>query len=60
MIMAIASACCVGTWEVIYYRVTPDFTDKYAAYTIEKAKEAGATEAEIAEKTKQMADFKEA
>jgi hypothetical protein len=60
MIMAIACTCYVATWEVIYYQVTPDFMDKYAAYTIDKAKKAGATEAQIAEKTKEMSDFKEA
>jgi hypothetical protein len=60
MIMAIASTCYVATWEVIYYEVTPDFMDKYAAYTIDKAKKAGATEAQIVEKTKEMSDFKEA
>ncbi len=60
LIMAIASICYVATWEVIYYTVAPDFMDKYAAYTIDKAKQAGATEAQIAEKTKEMADFKQA
>lgn len=59
MITAIASVCYVATWEVIYYKLTPDFGDKYAAYTIEKAKQSGATEAQIAAQTKQMAQFTE-
>lgn len=60
MIMGIASTCYVATWEVVYYAVTPDFMDKYAAYSIDKAKKAGATEAQLAEKTKEMSEFKEA
>jgi hypothetical protein len=59
MITAIASVCYVATWEVIYYKLAPDFGDKYAAYSVEKAKQSGATEAQIAERTKQMAEFKE-
>ena len=58
MITAVATACYVTTWEVIYYKLAPDFGDKYAAYSVEKAKKNGATDAQIAETTKQMADFK--
>lgn len=59
LITAVASACYVATWEVIYYNFAPDFVDKYAAYTVEKAQKAGATEAELAEQKRQMAKFKE-
>jgi hypothetical protein len=59
LITAVASVCYVTTWEVIYYRVAPDFGDKYAAYAVEKAKASGATDAEIAAKTKEMSEFKE-
>ena len=59
MITAVASACYVATWELIYYKFAPDFGDKYAAYAVEKARTSGATEAQIAEKTKQMTEFKE-
>jgi hypothetical protein len=59
MITVVASVCYVATWEFIYYKLSPDFSDKYAAYTIEKAKKSGATDAQIAARTKQMADFKE-
>lgn len=60
LITAVASVCYVATWEVIYYRLAPDFGDKYAAYVVQKAREAGATEAQIAERTRQMDQFKEA
>ena len=60
MITLIASACYVATWEVIFFKISPDFVDKYSAYTLEKAKQSGATDAQIAEQTRQMAEFKEA
>ena len=56
MITAVASVCYVATWELIYYKFAPDFADKYAAYAVEKAKTSGATDAQIAAKTKQMTD----
>jgi hypothetical protein len=59
LITAVASVCYVATWELIYYRLAPDFSDKYAAYEVEKAKKAGATDAQIADKARQMAEFKE-
>jgi hypothetical protein len=59
MITAVASVCYVATWEVIYFKLAPDFGDKYAAYSIEKTKQSGATEAQIAAQVKQMTEFKE-
>ena len=59
LITAVASACYVATWELIYYKLAPDFGDKYAAYAVEKAKKSGATESQIAAKTKEMTEFTE-
>jgi Protein of unknown function (DUF4199) len=59
LITVIASCCYVATWEVIYFRFMPDFADKYAASSIERAKRSGATKAQLAERTKQMEQFKE-
>lgn len=59
LIMAVATLCYVATWELIYYKLAPDFGDKYAAYAVEKAKASGATEAQVAERRKQMAKFQE-
>jgi hypothetical protein len=59
LITAVATVCYVASWQVIYYNFAPDFMDKYAAYTVEKEKQSGATEEEIAAKTKRMAEFKE-
>jgi Protein of unknown function (DUF4199) len=59
LIMLIASACYVITWEVIYFQFMPDFVDKYAAYIVDKARSSGATEAQIAAQVQQMSELKE-
>jgi Protein of unknown function (DUF4199) len=59
MITAVASVCYVATWELVGYKLAPDYLDKYAAYSVEKARKSGATDAQIAAKTKEMAEFKE-
>ena len=59
LITAVSTACYVATWEVVYYKLAPDFVEKYAAHAIEKAKKSGATDAQIAAQTKQMAEYSE-
>jgi uncharacterized membrane protein (DUF485 family) len=59
MITAVASVCYVATWELVYSKLAPDYLDKYAAHVMEKARKSGATDAQIAAKTKEMAEFKE-
>lgn len=57
MITLVASACYVATWQLIYYKVAPDFTDKYVAYAVEKAKKSGASETQIAAQKKEMSEM---
>lgn len=57
LIMLVGIVCYVAAWQVVYYKFMPDFTDKYAAYAVAKAKSSGATEAQVAEKQKEMAEF---
>ena len=59
LITLVASVCYVATWQVIYYKITPDFMDKYSAYAMEQAKASGATEVQIATQKKEMAEFME-
>jgi hypothetical protein len=59
-ITLVATVCYVATWELIYYKLAPDFGDKYAAYVVEKAKKSGAPQAEIDARLQQMKAFKEA
>jgi len=56
-ITAIASICYVATWQFIYYKVTPDFTEKYTAYAVEKARKSGASEEKIAAQTREITEM---
>jgi hypothetical protein len=58
LIMLVASVCYVATWEFIYYNLAPDYLDKYAAYSLEKLKQSGASAEQVAAKTQEMAKFK--
>jgi hypothetical protein len=60
LIVLVASACYVATWEVEYYTLFPDFVDKYSAHVIEKARASGATQAELEKQMREMAQFREA
>lgn len=57
LITIVASVCYVATWQFIYYRLVPDFGDKYAAHAVEEAKKSGATDAQIAAKTREMEEM---
>lgn len=57
LIAVISSLCYVATWEVIYFKFKPDFAEKYAAATIQEARQNGASEAEIQRKTVEMQQF---
>ena len=47
LIAVITSLCYVATWEVIYFKFTPNFLSEYQAKEVEKARASGATEAEL-------------
>lgn len=59
LITAVSCACYVATWEFLYYNVASDFGDKYAAHQIDKARAAGATQADIDARVAEMKRFKE-
>ena len=59
LITCVASACYVATWQLVYYKIAPDFGDKYTAYVVEKAKKSGASEEKIAAQKKEMQEFME-
>jgi uncharacterized protein DUF4199 len=59
LITAIACVCYVATWQVISRTFAKDYLEKYSAYALEKEKRAGATEAQLAERQKEMAEFAE-
>ena len=58
LITLISCVFYVASWEIIYYKVMPDFADKYAAHAISDMREKGATEAAIAAKKVEMEKMK--
>ena len=58
-IAAVASLCYVAAWQVVYYKLAPDFGTKYQEYAVEKARAEGANEAELAQKKAEMERFME-
>lgn len=55
----VASALYVLVWLVDYYVFIPDYLDHYTLHVMYKARTGGATEAELAETAKSMAEFRE-
>jgi hypothetical protein len=40
----VASLCYVATWEVIYFKLAPDYAAKYQAHALDKARANGESE----------------
>lgn len=59
LITLIASTIYMLTWEVSFKYFVPGYMDEYTATTIDKLKQAGSSEAEIAAKTAEMKSFNE-
>ena len=57
LITLISCVCYVATWQLIYYKIAPDFVEKYTAHVLEGAKASGATEQQLAVQKAQMAKF---
>jgi len=57
LIAVVASLCYVATWELIHFKLAPDFLAKYQAYSLEKARAEGETEAAIGRKKADMEKF---
>src|SRR5688572_13102506 len=54
LIVAVASICYVATWQVVYYKLAPDFGAKYTAHVVEQARAEGASQAEVDKKAAEM------
>lgn len=59
LITLISCACYVVTWQLIYFKVAPDFLDKYAAYRLDRARADGATPDALEQIARQMESFKQ-
>jgi uncharacterized membrane protein (UPF0136 family) len=58
LITLISCVFYVASWEIIYFKIMPDFADKYAAHAINDMREKGATDAAIAAKKVEMEKMK--
>ena len=54
LITLISCAFYVASWEVIYYKLMPDYPAKYSAHTIDTMRREGASDAAIAAKTQEL------
>ena len=59
LIALISAVCYVVMWEFIYFKLMPDFWDKYSAYAIEKTRLSGATAESVQANIDQMKKLKE-
>jgi MFS family permease len=59
LISLVATLCYVATWQFVYYRLAPDFTEKYAAYALDKARAEGASPEALAKTEREMKEFGE-
>lgn len=59
LIAVVASVCYVATWEVIYFKLEPDFVAKYQGHILDKARAKGETEEALARKKAELDRFAE-
>src|SRR4029077_4608960 len=59
LITLISCLFYVVSWEIIYYKVMPDFMDKYATHMVDTLREKGASDAAILAKQQEMEKMKE-
>ena len=58
LITLISCVFSVATSQVIYFSFVPDFADRWAAYSVEKVRASGGSQAEIDATVRQMEEFK--
>jgi hypothetical protein len=58
LITIISCLFYVATWEVVYFKIMPDFANRYSAYAVDKARKAGASQATIDQTARQMQQLK--
>ncbi len=58
-IALISCVCYSLMWMVVYYNFMPNFMDDYAAFSIKKLKESGASETEMTKNLAQLQQYKD-
>ena len=59
LITLISCVCSVVTFQIVYFKVTPEFGERFAACMVERARASGASRREIDETEKQARTLKE-
>ncbi len=58
LIAVVSCIFYVATWEVIYYKMMPDFADNYGKYEIDQLRKEGASQEKIDKAINDAKDFK--
>jgi hypothetical protein len=58
LITLISCVCYVITWEIIYFKIMPDFADKFAAHMVEQVRASGASQQVMDAKLQELKQFK--
>lgn len=59
LITLISCTCYIVAFQIIYFKLVPDFGDKFAACMVERVRASGGTEQQIDETAKQAQTFKQ-
>lgn len=59
LIVLVASACYVATWEAIYFKLAPDFAERFQAHRAEQIRASGDSPEEIQKQLAEMERFAE-
>jgi len=57
LITLVSCICYVGTWEIIYFKIMPDFAEKFTKYAVEQVVASGASTDVINAKLQEMKEF---
>ena len=58
LITLVSCAFYIATWELIYYKLAPDFLARYSAHVMDKERAAGATPEQLQATAQRMEEFK--
>ncbi len=58
LIAAVAGVCYAAAFQVVYFRLMPQFGERFSVCMVERARAAGATDAEIVETAEQARTLK--
>jgi hypothetical protein len=57
LITVVSCLCYVATWEVVYFKLMPDFAEKFSKHAVDQLIASGATKEVIEAKVQEMKDF---